>query len=94
MFENLLPLFTYTEIAAGVILMITASYVAVKIYQGSKSIFAYTLMGLTFLDGAQFFSMFFIFNFRHTVYLGGYAIPVVNMIAVQTASYCYYLVSL
>jgi hypothetical protein len=47
--------------------MIAGSYVIKKIWEGSKSAFAYTLMGFTILDGAQYFADFFILNFRHPV---------------------------
>ncbi len=45
------PTFTFSELTAGVILMLAATYLIYKIYKGSKSIFAYMLIFFTFLDG-------------------------------------------
>ncbi len=63
------PVLTYTELAVGLIVMIASAYVIYKIYQGSKSVFAYTLMGFALLDGVVNFSDYFIFTFRHPIFV-------------------------
>jgi hypothetical protein len=70
--------YTYSNLCAGVIMMFSATYVLKKIFKGSKSKFAYELMAFTFLDGAQFFAIFFIYSFTHPIYVGGQKIYVVN----------------
>lgn len=65
------PVLTYTELAVGLIVMIASSYVLYKIYKGSKSSFAYALMGFALLDGAANFSDYFIFAFRHQIIVDG-----------------------
>jgi hypothetical protein len=57
------PGLSYTFLVVGVILLPVGSYCVYKIYQGSKSGFAYTLMAFTLLDGAQFVAKFFIYTF-------------------------------
>lgn len=47
----LLIAYGYTELAIGVILIATAAITIKKIHDGSKAIFAYTLLTFTFLDG-------------------------------------------
>ena len=78
MFQVSYPAYTYTNIAAGVILMIAAPYVLKKVWEGSKSTFAYALMAFTFLDGAQFFAFFFIQTFRHSIIVADKRIYAVN----------------
>jgi hypothetical protein len=65
------PVLTYTELAVGLIVMIASSYVIYKIYQGSKSTFAYALMGFALLEGGVNFSDYFIFIFRQQIIADG-----------------------
>ncbi len=54
------PAMNYTKLTSGVIMMSTSAFVIYKVYRGSKSQFAYALMGFSFLDGSQNFAYFFI----------------------------------
>ncbi len=57
------PDLSYTYLVVGVVLLPASSYCIYKIYQGSKSGFAYILMAFTMLDGAQYVANFFIYTF-------------------------------
>jgi hypothetical protein len=65
------PVDTYTLLVCGVVMMFASSYVIIKIYQTSKSTFAYLLMAFTFLNGASNFALFFVLVFRHPISVGG-----------------------
>jgi hypothetical protein len=78
MFLVLYPAYIYTNIAAGVILLIAAPYVIRMIWKGSKSLFAYALMAFTLIDGAQFFAFFCIQTIRHPIIVGDQTIYAVN----------------
>ncbi len=62
-------------------MMSASAYVIYKVYKGSKSKFAYILMAFTFLDGAQNFVTFFVFEIRHPINVGDQTIYFVNMFA-------------
>ncbi len=64
------PLYTYTYLASSLILIAAASYMFYKIYHGSKSGFAYTLIAFTMLDGAYNFANFLLYTFPHPIYVG------------------------
>lgn len=51
-------------------------------------------MFFTFLDGAQDFATIFISTFTHQINIDGQNLSVMNIYALTTASYTYYLVSL
>jgi hypothetical protein len=78
MFYLAFPAVTCTNLAAGIILIFTASYIINKIRKASKSPFAYTLAAFTFLDGAQFLAFFFIQTIRHPIYYSGQVNYAVN----------------
>jgi hypothetical protein len=61
------PALTYTELGCGIFLVFASSYSILKIRQGSKSKFAYTLMSFTLLDAAQCFGDFFINTFLQKI---------------------------
>ncbi len=88
------PAYTYTCLLSAVIMISTSIYVIYKIHKGSKSTFAYLLMAFTLLDGAQNFTLFFFSAHRRSIYLDGQTHYFINMYASQTATFCYYLVSL
>ncbi len=50
-----------TSLAAGIVLMTAPMLVCWKVYKGSKSTFAYTLMAFTFVDGVQYLANAIIF---------------------------------
>ncbi len=55
--NSLIPYITrsaITSLAAGIVLMPAPMLVCWKVYKGSKSTFAYTLMAFTFVDGVQY----------------------------------------
>jgi hypothetical protein len=85
---------SYTCLASGVIMMSASTFVMYRVYKGSKSVFAYSLMAFTFLDGAQFFACYFISLNAHPIYADGQTFQVVNFHASQTQVYCYTLISL
>lgn len=55
--------YAYTSLVSGLIMIFTSCYSIEKIWQGSKSTFAYALLAFTMLDGVQNFSTFFIYQF-------------------------------
>jgi hypothetical protein len=65
------PALTYSELAAGLTMILSAIYLIYRIHHGSKSTFAYTLISFTFLDGAVALANFFISAFPHPVYANG-----------------------
>ena len=85
------PITTFTCLATGVIVISAASKTFYKIYHGSKSEFAYTLITFTMIDGVVNFANFFICAFPHTIYIGGQEKNVVNIFAYQTTHYLYFL---
>ncbi len=88
------PASTYTALGSGLILIIASSYSMLKVWQGSKSPFAYTLITFIILEAAQDFASFFIWTFAKPIYFGGQTLHSVNMYAYQTSKYCFLLVSL
>jgi hypothetical protein len=75
----------YTCLSSGVFMMSASAYVIYKVYNGSKSQFAYVIMAFTFLDGAQYFAYFFISVNRHPIYVGEQTFYGVNIYAYQTS---------
>jgi hypothetical protein len=67
----LLPVLNYTYLATGAIQTTAASYLFYKIYHGSKSGFAYTLIAFTMIDGVLKFVEFIIYAFPHPIYFKG-----------------------
>ena len=94
MFDFAYPAETCTYITAGFILMLAAPFSIRKIWQGSKSAFAYALLAFTFLEGFQFFIRFFILIIRHPIIVGGETYYAVNFYAYETADFCDNIVSL
>ncbi len=69
MFEFAYPAEIWTYITARVILMLAGAFSIRKIWQGSKSAFAYALLAFIFLEGFKFFIRFFIPIIRHLILL-------------------------
>lgn len=88
------PVYTYTSLASGLIMMSCSLYLYYKIYTGSKSTFAFVLMGFTFLDGAQNFAIFFVTAFMHPIYVNGHPYFSASQYALLTLNNCFYLMSL
>jgi hypothetical protein len=63
------PAEAYTDLGSGLVMILASYYTFRKIWLGSKSSFAYTLIGFTLLDGAQNLANFFTLAFPHPVYL-------------------------
>jgi hypothetical protein len=53
-FESMIFPSAITSLAAAIVLMPAPMLVCWKVYKGSKSTFAYTLMAFTFVDGVQY----------------------------------------
>jgi hypothetical protein len=70
----------------GVIIVPAGSFCIYKIYRGSKSGFAYTLMAFTLLDGVQFIAQFLTNTFPQTISIGDNKQFVVNEYAFLTTS--------
>ena len=54
-------------LALSAVIFIVATATSFKIYRGSKSCFAYTLLAFTYAYGVQFGSVFVIFSFPGNV---------------------------
>jgi hypothetical protein len=57
--------YKYTVLATALIISIAAFYTIRKIFHGSKSIFAYTLMTFSIFDAAHWLLYFFIMHFKN-----------------------------
>ena len=74
--------------------MLAGAFSIRKIWQGSKSAFAYALLAFIFLEGFKFFIRFFIPIIRHLIIVEGETHYAVNFYAYETAGFCDYIVSL
>ena len=72
---------TTTYFATGVILISASWYMFFKIYKGSKSKFAFTLMTFTMIDGIVNFAFFFISIYRHPIIVDNQTLPYENFYA-------------
>jgi len=88
------PVISYTNLSSSIILFIVASVTTFKIYFGSKSSFAYTLLGFTFAFAFESLAFYLINVLRHEITYDSGSEEIRNYYARITDNYVYFLCSL
>lgn len=88
------PLNDWTNLTIGLILLIASSATIAKINQGSKSAFAYTLMGFSFASAMISIIGFFTDAYRYKIVVNGKDYYVYHFNVFMTFYFAYYPLSL
>ena len=88
------PVISYTNLSSSIILFIVASVTTFKIYFGSKSSFAYTLLCFTFAFAFESLAFYLINVLRHEITYDSGSEEIRNYYARITDNYVYFLCSL
>lgn len=94
MYYLLEPVYSYTQLGVGAVMICAALATTVKIYRGSKSGFAYILMAFTLGNGLVNVGFFLTDAIRTPRVLGKTTFHFANFTAVSLVGYTYYLMSL
>jgi hypothetical protein len=89
-----IPVLANTNLSSSIILFTVASATTYKIYFGSKSSFAYTLLGFTFAFASESLAFYLINVLRHEITYDSESKEIRNYYARITDDYFYFLCSL
>ena len=89
-----IPVIAYTNLSTSIILFFVASATIHKVYFGSKSSFAYTMLGFTFAFASESFYFYLINILRHEITYDSESKEIRNYYARITDDFVYFLCSL